>query len=290
MKPQIITLKAPAKFNLNIHVFPKKNPEDLFPVHYLMCQLALSDELEFVWQPKEITLMCESSQVPKDRTNLVLKAAHLIKLQTGDQNLGVKIALKKNIPVTAGFGGGSSDAATTIKALQELWKISLNKKQIAELAGQLGQEVYYCLVGGVCEVRGTGEIVIPLSYKVPSSWVVLVTPKEHKQSTGWTFQNLDQTIIGKHQNMLEKLKEGLKKKDKQLIFKNLFNEFESVIFKHFPKVENIKNEMSELGAQASIMTGAGNSIVGFFPTKISAQKAQDTLSLKYKQVILTKTI
>ena len=186
----MIKEKAYAKLNLNLHIIPQPLKNGLYPVKFINCQINLFDELLFKPIKKKIEGVAED--------NLVYKAAVLLKKLINGKSLGVRIYLKKNIPIKVGLGGGSSDAAATIIGLAKLWKIKLNQAKLNYLADKLGKDVFYCLKGGVCEVLSDGSVIHDLRLTLPKLFLVIVIPDKEKPSTAWMYQNLDKELIGKN--------------------------------------------------------------------------------------------
>lgn len=282
----MIKKKSFAKLNLNLHVIPHKNGDGYHPVRFINTQLALHDELLFEpTQHDRIEVVCSHEEMPQQEDNLVYKAALLLR-EMSQNKRGIKITIKKNIPIKAGLGGGSSNAAVTVCALSELWNINLTKKQKAYLADMLGNDVHYSLFGGLAEVSGNGDNVISLPFNTPKSWLVIVVPKETKPSTGWMYSKLDETKVGQHIHFLPKIKEAMKKKNGFLNY--VFNDFEADISKHFPIILNIKQDLKNSGAFKTLLCGSGLSMVGFFTDKTKASRARELLIDKYKNVIISQ--
>jgi len=285
----MIKLKAFAKLNLNLHIIPQRFKNGLYPVRFINCQLDLHDELFFKRIDNKIEIISNNSQLPKEEDNLIYKTAVLLKRLVNNPKLGAKIILKKNIPIKAGLGGGSSDAAMTIKGLMKLWNVKLTKNQQYKLAGSLGKDVFYCLKGNVCEVLGDGSIVNSLNIKMPIFWLLIITPKEKKPSTEWMYKNLNARTIGKNLNKFNDLKKAIFSKNKKAILADSFNDFEGLVINRFPIVKAIKHELLNQGAVKILLAGSGLSMVGFFSSKKQAQKAFNNLKFKYRQILWTQT-
>lgn len=280
-RQKIIKIRAFAKLNLNLHVFPHKLESGYHSVKFINCQINLFDELLFKPIKKDIEEVAED--------NLVYRAAILLKKLVRNQDLGAKIYLKKNIPMKAGLAGGSSDAAATIKGLMKLWQINLDRSKINRLAEELGKDVHYCLKGGLCQIEGDGSKVIPLSPKLPEFWLVIVTPEEKKPSTKWMYDNLDSRKIGRHLRYSKMIKEAINLKDKKNILKYLYNDFESLAINCCSKITSIKNDLIDNGASKTLLAGSGFSMVGFFESKNRALNAFKKLKVKYKNIYCVST-
>ena len=285
----MIKVAAYAKFDLAIHIEPKKKADGYYPVHYIDCQLSLADKLSFEPKDRDIEIVCDHPGVPKGRDNFVWKVADLLRSNINKNKLGVRITLTKNIPIKAGFGGGSSDAAATLVGLCKLWKIKLSDNLAKNLAKDLGKDFYYSIYGRVSEVIGDGKDykVVPIGACLPQFWLVILVPKEDKPSTGWIYEYLKAKNIGHSFGKIAKLKEAILKHNKTGILANLSNDFEKDVSSYFPVIDEMKGNLNRLGALSAIMAGAGLSVVGFFDSQKKAQSAKESLEQKYRQVLVT---
>jgi len=289
----MVKKKAFAKLDLAISINPIKSNNGYYPVDYIDCQADLYDEILIEQKEKDIEIICDHPDVPKNKENFVYQAVQLLKELKGDKKLGSKIVLKKGIPIKAGFGGGSSDGAAVIRGLEELWEIKLNEKQLASLAKVLGKDFYYSMYGGLAEVQGKGKNykVIALSPHLPTFWLLIVIPYVEKPSTGWMYEHLNTKDIGRSLDKLENLKKAIYQKNKKDILKNLHNDFENSVVFYYPVVRDIKKDLVKVGASAALMAGSGLSVVGFFENRERAEDAKRKLRNKaYKQVLVSKII
>ncbi|OGD86466.1 4-(cytidine 5'-diphospho)-2-C-methyl-D-erythritol kinase [Candidatus Curtissbacteria bacterium RBG_13_35_7] len=288
----MINLRAYAKLDLAIHINPKKSRDNYYPVDYLDCQINLFDTLCFKPINKDIKLICNNPKVPKNKSNFIYKAAYFLKEKSNIKNLGTIITLEKNIPIKAGFGGGSSNAAAAIIGLAKLWKIRLTKQLISDLSKYLGKDFYYSYYGGLAEVKGIGKNykLAPLPAKSPKFYLLIIIPKKEKPSTCWIYQHLKKSDIGKNLKKYQALKKSLIDKNKNAIIENLHNDFENSVIFHFPVVGKIKQDLIKSGANQALLAGAGLSVVGFFTSQKDANLAKQKLTNKYKQTIISQTI
>ena len=286
----MIKLKAYAKLNLSLNIIPHRLKNGLYPVKFINCQIELHDQLYFEKKTNNVEFFCSSLDVPKKEDNIIYKAALLLKKIINQQKLGAKITLQKNIPIKAGLGGGSSDAAATLIGLAKLWNIKLTQNMKFFLAEKLGKDVHYCLTGKLCEVREDGSTIIPLNLKMPKFWLVIVSPEEKKPSTKFMYENLNSKEIGKNLYKFNKLKKAIQKKARGEILDNLSNDFEDLAIRYFPIIKKIKSDILKEGALKTLLAGSGLSVLGFFNSKFELKKAVNNLKLKYKNVIWTSTL
>jgi 4-diphosphocytidyl-2-C-methyl-D-erythritol kinase len=263
--------QAPAKLNIRLKVTGRR-PDGYHELASIMVPVKLFDHLELkkILQ-RGITLTCQGISVPNGKENLVHQAAQAFFSRTGiKQRLSIK--LFKNIPVAAGLGGGSSDAASTLKALNEMWSNPLTFQGLAELAASLGADVPFFLHNRPCTARGIGEILEPIG-KWPKFWYVIVTPPL-RVSTSWVYGNLKlELTTNQYEYILSALeKEPLKIAD------ILENDLEAVTASHFPVINTIKKSLVDAGAAGALMSGSGPSVFGIFKSKDHALSAKRHLA------------
>src|SRR5690625_2175434 len=183
----VVFEKAPAKINLSLDVLGKRD-DGFHDVEMVMTTIDLSDRIELRSLDKdEIRVSLESRYVPNDERNLAYKAAQLIK-QRYNITYGIHIKMDKKIPVSAGLGGGSSDAAAVLRGLNRLWSLNIAPEELARIGLSIGSDVPFCVMNETALVKGRGEIVERLP-RPPSCWVVLAKPNIGI-STKMVFRNL----------------------------------------------------------------------------------------------------
>ena len=259
-----IEILSPAKIN----VFLKVTGQRIDGYHELLTvfvPVALYDKLIISKSEKELEVYCSGRELPKDQNNLVSQAAISFFEKTGIKK-GVKITLIKNIPISSGLGGGSSDAATTLKGLNQLWPNALSKEDLEKLALSLGADVPFFLLQKPAIARGIGEILQPIE-NFPSLWYVIVSPNL-MISTAWTYERIKLNLTNnRNQNIISSFKKNIFN-----IPELLFNDLERVTLVKYPFLNSIKESLLQLGALGALMTGSGPSIFGLFD---SAKKAQE---------------
>jgi len=175
-KPDLV-LRAPCKVNLTLEVLGKR-PDGYYEIRTVMQAVDLCDELEFVRLARpRVTLSCDRPGLPIDEDNLVVRAARLLQDRCGAR-AGVAVRLRKRVPIGGGLGGGSSDAAVTLLALNDLWGLGLSLEELRPLAAELGSDVPFFLWGGRALCEGRGELVTPMDDGPPLHFV-LVMPGLH---------------------------------------------------------------------------------------------------------------
>ncbi len=236
-----------------------------------MVPVNLFDLLELrVIRERGIELSCEGFQVPTDENNLAYQAAFSFFSKAGIQQ-GVSIKLTKNIPVAAGLGGGSSDAAATLLTLNEIWSRPLGPSELHGLAVQLGADVPFFLNCEPSLATGIGDILEPLK-KWPKFWYVIVTPPI-QVSTSWVYGALKLELTrGEYGYIVKFLKN-----DPFAVSAILENDLEEVTSTRFPIIETIKAFLMNAGAEGALMTGSGPSVFGVFSSLNQALSAKQFL-------------
>jgi 4-diphosphocytidyl-2-C-methyl-D-erythritol kinase len=274
----VITAGAPAKINLGLRVLGKR-PDGYHNVQSLMVPVSLYDELRLELGSRGVTLSCPNSDLPTDAQNLVYRAAQLV-LDQCQRDEGVRIELKKSIPVSAGLGGGSSDAATTLLAVNQLLGSPLAVPDLHPLAVKLGADVPFFLLGRWAMAEGIGDRLTPIN-NVPTFWTVLMHPHYENLTlttgpNGSKFNILGDTSAGEmttsHQRLLDRRQPTLED-----LLPLLVNDFEPLVFGHYPQLHDLREILLAADAKAVAMTGSGPTLVGLFGSEEEARAGHDLL-------------
>ncbi|MGO1061130.1 4-(cytidine 5'-diphospho)-2-C-methyl-D-erythritol kinase [Planococcus sp. FY231025] len=252
----MLYVKAPAKINLTLDVLFKR-PDNYHEIEMIMTTVDLADRIGLKATESGIHIESADRFVPNDSRNLAYQAAKLLKDTFGIKS-GVIISLEKQIPVAAGLAGGSSDAAATLKGLNQLWQLNLSLDELAELGAKIGSDVSFCVYGGTALAKGRGEIIEELPAP-PNCWVILAKPTIGV-STADVYGAFD-AAKAHHPNtagMIKALEDG----DYQAMCDNLGNALESVTLGMHPEVAQIKDQMKKFGADAVLMSGSGPTVFG----------------------------
>jgi 4-diphosphocytidyl-2-C-methyl-D-erythritol kinase len=233
-----------------------------------MQPLSLADELRLTLKDAGgLSLVCDPEDLPQGRDNLVWRAAAAFLAASG-LKLGVHLALAKRIPVAAGLGGGSSDAAGTLLALNAAMGRPLDDATLHRLGSQLGADVPFFLRPGPKIGRGIGAELSPLN--LPPYWYVLLNPGL-AISTKWVYENLDLSALNRVNRVAGAAWDGERPGDW------VANDLETVTLKHFPELKAHIQALARLGALAQGMSGSGPTLFGLFPTLAAAQDAAGRL-------------
>ena len=253
----MLTIYAPAKINLVLEVLGKNN--DYHEISSIVQSIDLCDVLNFQLD-EEIYFECAEPSLKRD--NLVTQAAALLKEST-NYSQGVRIELRKHIPWGMGLGGGSSDAAATLVALNELWRLGLPLSELVHLASKLGSDVPFFIHKGTALVEGKGDKVTPLPSLSSTSFVLLVPPLP--KMSGKTKQMYNQLRVADFterqfiEQALKSLRQG-----KTIQYNLMFNVFERIAFNFFPKLDDYRKILKEEGAPRTYLAGSGPCLFTFF--------------------------
>ena len=237
-----------------------------------MVPVALFDDVELETLPGDhIHLQCEGVPSPPGNENLVYRAAQAFRAETGVAS-GLGIRLFKRIPASAGLGGGSSDAAATLLALNEMCPTPLPAGLLARLALGLGADVPFFLQTRPCLARGIGEILDPIE-NFPKFWYVIVVPPV-EVSTSWVYSRLSAKELTPPQDDFIIQSLGHLRTDVRYV---LENDLETVTAAQFPVIHTIKNAIEDAGAEGALMSGSGPSVFGVFRSGDQALRAKTLL-------------
>src|SRR4030042_3552472 len=262
---EALHLESPAKVNLRLEIL-KKRTDGYHELRTVMQKISLYDTLHFsLKRGKGISITTDHPSLPVGKKNLVYKAAQSI-LNGSSYEGGVDINIQKRIPLGAGLGGGSSNVATTMKALNQLLGLNLPWKRLMEMGLEIGADVPFFFLKGAAIGSGIGERL--KKEELPSLWYVLIYPN-FEVSTRWAYQHFVLTNQQFHFNLHRFLKtpEG--------ISRILLNHLEEVVSKRYPQINLMKEWLLSAGALGALMTGSGPTVFGLFRDAKSAAGAYE---------------
>jgi 4-diphosphocytidyl-2-C-methyl-D-erythritol kinase len=261
-------VKAPAKLNLFLRVVGRR-ADGFHELETVFQWIDLADELTFV-SGDELRLTGGCEAAPPGPENLVLRAAAALREATGFRG-GASIHLEKRVPVGAGLGGGSSDAAAALVALNRLWDLGLGAAKLAELAAGLGSDVPFALWGGTALGRGRGEILEALA--TPPLWFVLVRPP-FAVVTARAYTLYRPAIVTPS---VESFLAALASADPERLAPLLRNDLEAGVFGEWPELAALREKLLEAGALGARMTGSGSVVFGLARDERHAREMVDRL-------------
>ncbi|MEA3253504.1 MAG: 4-(cytidine 5'-diphospho)-2-C-methyl-D-erythritol kinase [Chloroflexota bacterium] len=246
----MLTVYAPAKLNLVLEVLGECGA--YHQISSILQTIDMCDVLDFELAER-ISFNCNEVELEKD--NLVVQAAALLREETGCSK-GARIELRKHIPWGMGLGGGSSDAASTLRALNHLWELELSTSELLHLASRLGSDVPFFICGGTALVGGRGEKLKPLSSLRPSLFVLLLPPLTvGPNKTGQLYGRLNAGHFTGGQ-FVQAAVQSLEETG-EIPPSRMFNVFEKVAFDFFPELAGYRTSFEEAGAAKVCLAGSG---------------------------------
>ncbi len=257
--PDSLRIETPAKINLFLKILGRR-PDGYHDIYSLVQTVDLYDVLTFTRANSGISLNCDSDDVPSDESNLVWKAASLLGRKIG-LPAGVRIELQKRIPVGAGLGGGSSDAAVTLKGLNILFGLGLDGRELAALAEELGSDVPLFFSTGQCLISGRGEIVERV--KLPTSYRIVLILPDFSISTSWAYRQLRFPLTRRIPRPTFIIENATSQSFYKSL-KDIGNDFMDIIVHEHPDVEMVMNKLRLAGAPVVQLSGSGSAFFGLF--------------------------
>ncbi|MBN2171894.1 MAG: 4-(cytidine 5'-diphospho)-2-C-methyl-D-erythritol kinase [Candidatus Krumholzibacteriota bacterium] len=274
---------APAKLNLGLEILHRRH-DGYHEIETLFQALDLGDSLEFHNLPGDIRLQLaiEGLSVPAAPENLVSRAFRLLAARFPGRARGCAVRLVKRIPVGGGLGGGSSDAAAALKALDRLWGLDLEPAEMSELALELGSDVPFFLVGGTAIGRGRGERLLPLP-PLRRGAFLLVYPGI-QISTKWVYEHLKMGLTRNlYRISVEQVKAYLLRFPASGMV--MRNRLEDVVFPSHPVLGEVVAVLERVGAVHVAMTGSGATVFGTFPDRSAADTARSSLGERWQSQV-----
>ena len=278
-------LNSSAKINLYLKI-GKKLKNSYHNIQSVMQPILLHDNISFESINEDDIVVESNNPDLASKGNLAYKAASLLKNRFKVKK-GVKITLEKSIPISAGLGGGSSNAANTLVTLNKSWDLNVPQKKLISLGAEIGSDVPFFIVGQTALVEGIGDKVKPLRKSISMN-IVLVNPGI-KVSTSWTYKQFDKNKSKEKAKDVKDLINAINKKDVKKISENMYNDFDGIIEKKHKITTEIKTNFKKFGALNSMVSGSGPTVIGLFDSIYPAREAYFKLKDLYPFVYLTKT-
>jgi 4-diphosphocytidyl-2-C-methyl-D-erythritol kinase len=264
-------LQSPAKINLFLEITGKR-PDGYHNLSTLICCIGLYDLIQLSFKKKQTTLSCPHPNVPEDKTNLAHRAATLF-YETVKIRERVHIVIDKKIPVGAGLGGGSSNAATVLKGLNTFYDSPLTDNAMITLGKSLGADVPFFIFGKPAHATGIGDILTPYPYLKPNP-ILLIYPST-PVSTAEVYKKLNLRLT---KNKKINTKNVFKMNWGRDAPKHLFNDLETVASAICPEIQKAKAVLLQNGASGALMSGSGSAVFGIFENLEKAKKAFNAIS------------
>lgn len=277
-----IKINAYAKINLTLYITGIRS-DGYHELSTNMHSIDIRDEVSITRTDSgKISLVC-NEDVPKGSDNTAVRAAHMMKqhLHTDD---GFLINIKKNIPIQAGLGGSSADAAAVIRGINELYGSPMSHGEMIDVGAGIGADVPFMIYGGSAHCTGIGEVISPAE-RLPACFILLAIPWEGVP-TKWAFEEFDKRHVpGQHDST--KINDALKQGNLNNIAALLHNDLEEVAAERFPEIARLKETMIESGALGAAMSGSGSGVFGIFDERDRLESAASGLDRRSLRKVLT---
>jgi 4-diphosphocytidyl-2-C-methyl-D-erythritol kinase len=271
-----VKIRAPAKINLGLRIVGQR-VDGYHLLDTIMVPVSLYDEIQITKiigegrsSTSRLTVICDNPAVPRDEGNIVFRAAHLI-IKENSIRASVAIHIKKRIPIGAGLGGGSSDAAATLIAMNSLFRLNYSTRQLKQRAYGLGADVPFFIDRRPARARGVGERLTPIK-SLPWNWAVIVYPG-FPVSTVWVYQRFAAKLTKGMANtsIISPLRKSFDQR------RLLVNDLESVTVARYPRIKFLKEKLIAEGAAGALMSGSGSAVFGLFDSRGNAARALSRL-------------
>ena len=270
--------KAPAKLNISLDVTERRQ-DGYHNMVMVMQTVSLCDDITISFNDSgRVRAQSSMSFIPGDERNLAVRAALKFLEASGNEGQGMLIRLNKHIPVGAGMGGGSTDAAAVLRALNKHYGRPLTVPALEALAGEVGSDVPFCVAGGTALAKGRGEALSPLP-DIPNCRFVICKP-EFSISTPELFRKLDQTPLRAHPDTAGLIR-AIESGDLPEMCRRMYNVFEDVDDRRLRTVAEIKSILLDYGALGAMMTGTGSAVFGVFASDAATDEVCTVLRREY---------
>ena len=279
------TAKAFAKINISLDIISKM-PDGYHEMLMIMQTVSLCDEISVECVPGEgFEIKTNLEYIPGDERNIAAKSAGAFFEYTGIRGYRTKINIKKNIPVSAGLGGGSADGACVLRMLNKMFSTNLDIKQLEGIGVRVGADIPFCVSGGTRLARGRGEVLLDIA-PLPDCYIVICKPP-FSFSTPELFRRIKCEKIRLRPDT-EAIIEELEQGSLAGAARRMYNVFEDFLPRGADEIEKVKYSMSDAGAKGAVMTGSGSAVFGIFDDITNAESAYDKLKTQYKDCYLTR--
>ena len=273
-----VTLNAPAKINLYLDVLGRRE-NGYHDIESIMQTVTLFDTVT-VEKDAELSMTCSDESLPCDERNLCIKSARRFFERTGIEG-GAKIHVEKRIPVSSGLAGGSTDAAATIKALNEIYGKPMSDSELYDLGATLGADVPFCMKGGCVLCRGIGEEMTEISFNCDYS--VVIARAGEGVSTPKAYGALDEKYgdgLAKPFGNVDAIIRALSDGDSGRVADEMLNTFEPVVLPYHKEAREAVEYLRGADSLGAMMSGSGPAVFALFDSDTKAQSAADSLTEK----------
>ena len=276
-------MESYGKVNLALDILYKRN-DGYHEIKSIMQRIDLKDRLIFKEIDKGLIIESNHPEVPKDTTNLVYRAWEKLREITGVSK-GIKVIIEKNIPIAAGLAGGSTNGATTLLALNQLWDLNLTEKELIKIGKNLGADVPFCIMGGTALAEGIGDKLTKL--KSLSNKHILLCNPGIKISTAYAYGKIQ---FSNKRIDIEGIISSIEEDNLKVLSEKMANSMETPMIGEYPIIGKIKSIMIENGALGALMSGSGSTVFGFYDDEDKMKSTQKKLLNITDKVFISKTL
>ncbi len=268
-----MNLKSYCKVNLYLEVVNKR-ADGYHNIDTLFQAVSLHDTIRFEDADNDITIDCNIKAI-NNKDNILWQVIKNISPYLPPDRRGLNIILNKQVPMGAGLGGGSANAATVLLGLNQYYQLNLDDATLLKIASCLGADVPFFIKGGIARGQGIGEkLTFYKNSHCPLTFLIIYPKINISTKEAYEGINFRKSVNAKMQNLIQ----GLENNDLNTIAANVYNQFEHSQFKNYPLLQEIKDLLKQNGAKAALMSGSGSSVFGLFDSNSSAAKAKDNLA------------
>ena len=276
MNPSFLTLPSFAKVNWSLRILGRRS-DGYHEVETVLQTISLQDDLRFeLSEDSAIQLICDQPEIPTDDRNLIIRAGNALR-DRYQIHRGARIRLVKRIPAKAGLGGASSNAAVSLLALTQLWKVAATAPELLEISSRLGADVPFFLLGGMALGTGTGATVssLPNQGECDPQHLIVISPNSTiSTAEAYAAISLPALTTMKQDPILSNSHEEASSGESQLWPpRDLKNDFERVIFDIEPEIKRAKDSLLQAGALGALLAGSGSSVFGVFANQQAQHRA-----------------
>ncbi len=264
-----LEIKSYGKINFTLDI-KNRRKDGYHNIESIIQTIDIYDTLRFKKIEKGIEIISNHQYLPIDRRNLIYKAYKQLTLYT-EKEFGIRIEIDKHIPISAGLGGGSSNAAATLIALNELYELDLSKEELTEVAENIGMDVVFFVYGGLKYVYGRGERISNLGEFPFDVWIIIVKPSV-SISTVWAYNRFDIAKPHKKRAYTKCALKALSEKDYKRFFGCLGNDFVHLLIESYPEITRLKRKLENYGIRYINISGSGPTIFGIVESKEIGEK------------------
>ncbi|MHB9036286.1 MAG: 4-(cytidine 5'-diphospho)-2-C-methyl-D-erythritol kinase [Armatimonadota bacterium] len=282
-----IEMVSYAKVNLTLEISAKRS-DGYHEIDSVVQTIDITDDLVMTRaEPGVIGVGTDTAGVPEGRGNIVYRACEAFFARMGIQG-GVECFLRKRIPMQAGLGGGSGNAAAAVAGLNRLFECGLTPAELAEVAAQVGSDSPLFVYGGTVRMRGRGELVDQLP-DAPTLHIVVVKP-DVGVSTKWAYGELDRSSVRERRGASDEAERAVRDGNREALISSLWNDFDPIVCGAFADIERAKGLLMTYGAERAMLSGSGSAVFGVFGSYDQARQATLNLCGEFSHVFLTRSV